>query len=351
LLMIATVASDELHVTTDVRSCVLLSVYVPVAVYCCAVPSAIVAFCGLIAINTRAAGFTTSVALALAEPEAMPIVVVPVPAEVASPAVPVVLLIVATPAAVELQCPLWVRSCTVPSVYVPVAVNCCVVPNEIVAVDGLMAIDTRVAAVTVMTVELLTVPDVAVMLAVPCPAPVATPALLIVAVAGVSDVHVAVLVRFCMLPSVYVPIAVNCCVVPRAIEGVGGVTAIETSAAAVTVSTVDPLIDPEVAVMLAVPSATVVAIPIVEPVLLIVATLVVSELHCTVVVMFCMLPSVYVPVAVNCCVAPSGSVGIAGVTAIDTNVAGVTVTVVEPLIVPEVAVMLVLATATPLTTP
>jgi hypothetical protein len=140
-------------------------------------------------------------------------------------------------------------------------------------------------------------------------------------------------------------------VVPRAIEGVAGVTAIETKAAAVTVSVVDPLIDPEVAEMLAVPGATVVANPIVEPALLIVATLGVSELHCTVAVMFCMLPSVYVPVAVNCWVVPNGRVGIAGVTAIETNVAAVTVTVVEPLIVPEVAVIAALPTTTPLATP
>jgi hypothetical protein len=87
-------------------------------------------------------------------------------------------------------------------------------------------------------------------------------------------------------------VAVNCWVVPIAIEGVAGVIAIETSAAAVTVSEVDPLTEPEVAVIVALPCATVVAKPTVEPALLIVATVGVSELHCAVAVMFCVLPSV-----------------------------------------------------------
>jgi hypothetical protein len=200
--MIATVADEELHVATEVRSCVLPSVYVPVAVNCCVVPSAIVAVGGLIAIDTSAAGFTTSVAVPLTVPELIPIVVVPVPAVLTCPIVPAVSLIVATVAIVELQCPLCVRSCVVPSVNVPVAVNCCVVPIAIVAVGGLIAIDTSTAAVTVSTVDPLTVPDVALTVAVPVPTLCPCPALLMVAVAGVSEDHVAVLVRFCVLPSV-----------------------------------------------------------------------------------------------------------------------------------------------------
>ena len=62
--------------------------------------------------------------------------------------------------------------------------------------------------------------------------------------------------------------------------------------------------------------------------------------------MFCVLPSVYVPVAVNCWVDPKGSDGIAGVTTIDTRVAGVTEIPVEPVMLPDAAVTLVLPTAT-----
>ena len=59
---------------------------------------------------------------------------------------------------------------------------------------------------------------------------------MIVATAGVADAHVTWLVRFCVLLSLYVPVAVNCCVVPFAIDGFAGVTAIDCSVAAVTVN-------------------------------------------------------------------------------------------------------------------
>jgi hypothetical protein len=88
--------------------------------------------------------------------------------------------------------------------------------------------------------------------------------------------------------------------VPSAIEGFVGVTEIETSAAAVTVNIVLAVIEPEAADIFVNPMPTVVANPCVFVALLMVATVVVSELHCTVLVMFCVLPSVNVPVAVNC---------------------------------------------------
>ena len=172
-----------------------------------------------------------------------------------------------------------------------------------------------------------------------------------VAVAGVSDVHVAMLVRFCVVPSVYVPVAVNCCVVPNAIDGLCGLIAIDTSAAAVTVTVVDPVTEPDVAVIVAVPSPSLLANPALAGSLLIVAVPGVSDDHVTVPVMFCTLPSVYVPVAVKCCVVPNASTGIAGVTAIDTSTAGVIVTIVEPLIAPELAVTAVLPKATLVTNP
>jgi len=76
-------------------------------------------------------------------------------------------------------------------------------------------------------------------------------------------------------PSDNVPVAVNCSVVPFAIEGFAGVTAIDTSVAAVTVRVVEPLMPPDVASILLVPAATAVA----NPPAVIVATLVVTELH------------------------------------------------------------------------
>src|SRR5256886_12209528 len=60
-------------------------------------------FCGLMAIDSSAAAFTTNVASALTEPELMPIVVVPVPSVLASPAVPAVLLMRSEEHTSELQ--------------------------------------------------------------------------------------------------------------------------------------------------------------------------------------------------------------------------------------------------------
>ena len=52
LLTVATPAADELHVTAVVRSCVVLSLNVPVAANCCVTPSAIDGFVGVTANDT-----------------------------------------------------------------------------------------------------------------------------------------------------------------------------------------------------------------------------------------------------------------------------------------------------------
>ncbi len=87
--------------------------------------------------------------------------------------------------------------------------------------------------------------------------------------------------------------------VPKAMDGTAGVNAIDTKVAVVTVSNVDPVTDPELALIVVFPCATPVANPTVPALLLIVATAGSLETHCTVLVMFCVLASVYVPVAVN----------------------------------------------------
>jgi hypothetical protein len=132
---------------------------------------------------------------------------------------------------------------------------------------------------------------------------------------------------------------VNCWVEPRAIDEFSGDTVIETSAAVLTVSVVEPDTEPKVAAIVVCPVPALVARPFVPGELLMVATAALFELQLTVVMMFCVLPSVYVPVAANCWVFPTGMVGTAGVTLIESNVAGVTVKIVEPLIDPEAAVM------------
>jgi hypothetical protein len=145
--------------------------------------------------------------------------------------------------------------------------------------------------VTVNVVEPLIAPNVACIVVVPKRAIVANPcepdALLIVATLGADELHAAVLVRFCVLPSLYVPVAVNGCVLPTAIEAFAGVTAIDTSTAAVTVSVVEPVMLLIVALMLDSPVFTAVA----RPPGVIVATLGADELQAAVLVRFCVLPS------------------------------------------------------------
>jgi hypothetical protein len=96
---------------------------------------------------------------------------------------------------------------------------------------------------------------------------VAKPELLMVATAVFVELHFTVVVKFCVDPSLYVPVAVKGNSTPTAIVGLAGVTAIDTSAALLTVSVVDPLTDPNVAVIVVFPNPVLVA----KPVLLIVA--------------------------------------------------------------------------------
>ena len=98
----------------------------------------------------------------------------------------------------------------------------------------------------------------------------------------------------------YTPVAVNCAVAPSGILGTAGITVIDTSAAGVTVSVVDPLMVPDVAVMVVCPSETLAACPTLGAVVLIVATLGTDEVQATELVMSNVLPSLYVAVAANC---------------------------------------------------
>jgi hypothetical protein len=186
-----------LHVTVAVRSRVLPSLYVPVAIMACVVPNANDGFAGVTAIDTSTGCPTLSAAVPTIDPQLALTVVVPTPVPVANP-VPATL---ATPLADELQLTPPVTFCVLPSLYVPVAVNCSVVPFAIVALAGVTDSDTKTAGVTVRMAEPLTEPDLAAMLAAPGPTQVANPELLFtVATALAEDAHLAVLVRFCVVP-------------------------------------------------------------------------------------------------------------------------------------------------------
>jgi hypothetical protein len=105
----------------------------------------------------------------------------------------------------------------------------------------------------------------------------------------------------------------------------------------VAVRVVLPEILPEVAVIVIVPAEAAVA----KPVLLTVATDGSDELQMTCVVISNLFASEYMPVALNCWVAPTGIVGSAGLTTMIDRVSGFTVRVVPPEILPEVEVMVV----------
>ena len=75
----------------------------PVAANCCEVPNVIVGLAGVIAMDTRTAGVTVRAAVPETELNVAVMVVVPAPRLLARPAVPAVLLTVATVATDEVQ--------------------------------------------------------------------------------------------------------------------------------------------------------------------------------------------------------------------------------------------------------
>jgi len=106
-----------------------------------------------------------------------------------------------------------------------------------------------------------------------------------------------------------------------------------------TVSVVDPLTEPEVAVIVVCPCATGLATPVLRT---IVATAVIEDVQVVAgsVVIFCVVPSVKVPVAVSATgLAEGAKNGFCGVIAIETSAGGPTLKFVEPQIDPAQAVM------------
>jgi len=163
------------------------------------------------------------------------------------------------------------------SLKVPVAVNLIDVPFSILGFTGLIAIETNFVVETVSVVDPLTVPDTALIVVLPAATLLTMPCALMPATAAEDEVQSTDALMSWVLESLNVPMAANCLVVPTAMLEFAGVTAIETSVAAVTLSEAVPLTDPDVAVMVVVPLATPVALPFTSTV----ATEVVDELHVT----------------------------------------------------------------------
>jgi hypothetical protein len=96
-------------------------------------------------------------------------------------------------------------------------------------------------------------PEFAVIVALPTPTPVAKPPAVIVATAVEDELQLTVPVKFCLLPSLNVPVAVSCWLIPSAIEKFTGVTDKEANTGSVTVNGEEPLTVPAVAVIVAIP--------------------------------------------------------------------------------------------------
>ena len=144
-----------------------------------------------------------------------------------------------------------------PSEYVPMTVNCWLEPAAKLGADGVTDTETSVAGVTVTTGVLTTVsPYVAEKDTAPGATPLAAPDLEIVATAGAELLHTAEELRFWVVPSLNVPVRVNCFVVPAAKLAPLGLMASETSSASETLIADVATMPPSVACTLAMPFAT-----------------------------------------------------------------------------------------------
>ena len=219
-----------------------------------------------------------------------------------------------------------------------------------------VALDTaRVTAVDVRP------PNVAWMFVEPVAIAVATPTADIVAVVVLDDTHDDDDVTFCVLPSEYCAVAVNCSVVPAGTDAFGGVTVTPVSVAEPTTRIALPVtvpvtgMDPPettVAVMEYVPAPVALVEGCATPAAVIV-TFGSDVDQFTSPVTGLVVLSENVPVAVNCTVEPPTLVfpGL-GLTTIETKVAVVTVnSTVADGRPPNCAVMLLVPAATPVATP
>jgi hypothetical protein len=186
------------------------------------------------------------------------------------------------------------------------------------------------------------------MVVVPAATAVTMPLLFTVATDALEELQVTCVLISRLVPSEYVQVAVNCWVAPTALVAVVGDTPTEDNVtAAGTVRVLLSDIPPREAVMVVVPAATAVTMPL----LFTVATDVLDEVQVACEHISRLVPSEYEPVAVNCWVLPAGTFALSGVSVIEAKVASVTVRVVVPDILPEEAAMVVVPGLTPVASP
>ncbi len=113
----------------------------------------------------------------------------------------------ATVGALELHVASLDTSDTEPSENVPVAVNGSFTITPALGLVGVSAIETKLALVTVNVAVPLTAPTAALIVEAPLFSPVASPALVIVALPGLDEAQVAVAVTSCVVRSLRVTTA------------------------------------------------------------------------------------------------------------------------------------------------
>lgn len=148
------------------------------------------------------------------------------------------------------------------------------------------------------------------MFADPAATPLASPLEFTVAMELSDELQVAFEVTSAVEPSLYVAVAVNCCVAPVLTLADAGVTAREASVAVEDATvTLDVPLKPFIeAVTVVVPAAA----PVTSPPALTEATLVLAVTHVAFEVISAVEPSLYFAVAVNCCVPPTLMLAVAG---------------------------------------
>jgi hypothetical protein len=169
------------------------------------------------------------------------------------------------------------------------------------------------------------------MVAVPVTAVLAMPLVAMAATFTLEDVHATCVVRFCVLPSLKFPVAVNCCELPSAMLEALGVTVIDVSVALVTVNDAVPTWPANTAVTVAFPGASPVANPFDPDVSLTVATDAGADVQETEVVRSCVLPSANVPIARNEVAVFSATLAAGGVTCMEVNDDESTTKLAEPV--------------------
>ena len=115
LLIVATPVTDEDQLASVVRSCVVLSEKLPVAVNCCDLPVRIDGARGSTVSETSVAEVMVSEVLPVLPENAAAMAVLPAPTPLARPAVPPPLLTVAMAGFIADHVAIVVRSCVVPS--------------------------------------------------------------------------------------------------------------------------------------------------------------------------------------------------------------------------------------------